>query len=316
MFYIYIAHRLFAAHDRALGALAARTLAEAVGAEEVFLPFCDTDEEDLIADVKGRRLFELDSQRLRHLSGMLALLHGPSLDDGVCMEIGFAAALGVPVVALTTDFITYASAPDAPGWSFPDPLIDRLAAAVITAPMLGPAPEQPAGRFADFEHRNRTQLDDAVHLACRRLVELAHPARTADAARPRDRPIAFVETSPYRRHAADDEISTRLRDLGYRVAVTTRLTARDPLAAAAADWAAAMIADLVIADVSGPEAPPGAAALIGAAAATGRTALAYNPAPAWTLARGREPNWRNLMIQYGVGGVFTDPADLKTLVER
>lgn len=312
----YIAHRLFAAHDRATGAQVARTLADIVGPDKVFLPFCDTHEEDLVADVKGRRLFELDSQRLKRLTGMLALLHGPSLDDGVCMEIGFAAALGVPIVALTTDFITYASAPDAPAWSFPDPLIDRLAAAVIAAPMLGSAPEQPSGRFADFEHRNRIQLSDAVHVACQRLIELAHPARTAEPAPPRQRPIAFVEPSPYRRGAGDDEISTQLRELGYRVAVATRWTARDPLAAAAADWAAAMIADLVVADVSGPEAPPGAAALIGAAAATGHSALAYSPAPAWTFAHGREPNWRNLMIQYGVAGVFTDPADLKALVER
>jgi nucleoside 2-deoxyribosyltransferase len=35
---------------------------------------------------------------------MAAILHGPSLDDGVCMEIGYAAASGIPVLLLTTDF--------------------------------------------------------------------------------------------------------------------------------------------------------------------------------------------------------------------
>jgi hypothetical protein len=54
--------------------------------------------------------------------------------------------------------------------------------------------------------------------------------------------------------------------------------------------------------------------MIGAAAAAGRTALAFQPVPAWTFAHGREPNWRNLMIQYAVGGVFTTAADLKALV--
>jgi methylmalonyl-CoA mutase cobalamin-binding subunit len=43
----YIAHRLFAAHDRALGAYFARRLAERAGMDAVFLPFCDTSEEDL-----------------------------------------------------------------------------------------------------------------------------------------------------------------------------------------------------------------------------------------------------------------------------
>lgn len=33
-----------------------------------------------------------------------------SLDDGVCMEIGYAAALGVPIVMLTTDFQIYGTA--------------------------------------------------------------------------------------------------------------------------------------------------------------------------------------------------------------
>jgi nucleoside 2-deoxyribosyltransferase len=97
----YVAHRLFSAHDRALGAYVAQRLASRVGADAVFLPFCDTDEEDLADACKGRRLYELDRERLRRIDGMLALLHGPSLDDGVCMEIGYAAALGVPAPSLT-----------------------------------------------------------------------------------------------------------------------------------------------------------------------------------------------------------------------
>lgn len=99
----YVAHRLFAAHDRAVGAYVASRLASAAGLENVFLPFCDTDEENLVADCKGLRLFELDRARLLRLSGMIAVLHGPSLDDGVCMEIGFAVASGVPVVLFSTD---------------------------------------------------------------------------------------------------------------------------------------------------------------------------------------------------------------------
>ena len=44
---------------------------------------------------------------------------------------------------------------------------------------------------------------------------------------------------------------------------------------------------------------------------TGPVSVTYR-----TFAHGREPNWRNLMIQYGVEAMFTDPADLKILVER
>jgi nucleoside 2-deoxyribosyltransferase len=42
----------------------------------------------------------MDCDRLRRINGMIAVLHGPSLDDGACMEIGFAAARGVPVVII------------------------------------------------------------------------------------------------------------------------------------------------------------------------------------------------------------------------
>lgn len=56
----------------------------------------------------------------------------------------------------------------------------------------------------------------------------------------------------------------------------------------------------LLVDVSGPETPPGAALLIGAACATGRPVAAYLPRSTYTHADGREPNHRNLMIQYGV----------------
>ena len=61
----------------------------------------------------------MDCERLRRIDGMIAVLHGPSLDDGVCMEIGFAVARGVPVVILTTDFETFGPRADGPASSSP-----------------------------------------------------------------------------------------------------------------------------------------------------------------------------------------------------
>jgi hypothetical protein len=162
---IYVAHRLFAAHDRALATALAERLAAKVGAERVFLPFCDTDEEDLVAEVKGRRLFELDQERLSRLDAMIAVLHGPSLDDGVCMEIGYAAASGVPVLLLTTDFQTYSLTYDSAPLDFPDPLIQAVANRVIRVPRLGPPSsslQQGATRYAEFLSRNLAQVDDAT----------------------------------------------------------------------------------------------------------------------------------------------------------
>ncbi|MER5549961.1 hypothetical protein ABT072_48150 [Streptomyces sp. NPDC002589] len=69
---------------------------------------------------------------------------------------------------------------------------------------------------------------------------------------------------------------------------------------ACADWASALSAERVLVDASGPETPPGAALLIGGACATRLPAAAYLPRSTSTHATGREPNHRNLMIQYGI----------------
>jgi hypothetical protein len=256
----YIAHRLFAAHDRGVGAYVASQLAEVAGGDSVFLPFCDTDEEHLVSDLKGRTLFELDCARLRKITGMIALLHGPSLDDGVCMESGFAAALGVPVVLLTTDFQTYTPGPGRDGSVF----------ALLSATSA-----------ASTEAATCTTAAD-----CR---------------------LAYIEPSPY---MADDmwtNITRHLRADGWTVHVAHRFLDRtDTTKAAQVDWTAAAAASLAVVDTRGPETPPGAALITGAFTATGQPVLAAHTGALRTLADGREPNWRNLMIQYAVTARFSD----------
>jgi nucleoside 2-deoxyribosyltransferase len=311
----YVAHRLFAAHDRALGALVASRLADETGPGSVFLPFSDTNEEELVADNKGRRLFELDRQRLADLSGMLTVLHGPSLDDGVCMELGYAAALCAPIVALTTDFITHGLNHIGPELAFPDPLIETLVTEIVRLDKLGTSASTSSNRFDDFRSRNNSQLTAAVDEAVSRLLQLAHTVGTVRTTRSRLRsghqPVAFCEPSPYWTDPSWEWVTTELNTLGYGVHPAERLSAPDPRSAADADWAALRDADLLIVDVSGPEAPPGAAALIGAAAALGLRVLAHTGRRSWTFATGREPNWRNLMIQYAVHDQFTDLPTLR-----
>jgi Nucleoside 2-deoxyribosyltransferase len=302
----YVAHRLFAAHDRALGAYIAARLAERAGADAVFLPFCDTDEENLVSDCKGRRLFELDCLRLRQITGMIAVLHGPSLDDGVCMEVGFAAALGVPVAIVTTDFQTYGPEPDQPGFAFPEPLLGQLAVTVERAHRLGPGGRsRGSDRFSLFLDQNL----DPVRVATGHVIDGLLSARTACLPGPQRFParpsLAFIEPSPY---LADDmwsAVADTLRLKGWTVYVAKRLQpGADTASAARADWAAARAAGLAIVDARGPEAPAGAALIAGACTATGRPVLAAHPGTWPSFADGREPNWRNLMVQYAVSARF------------
>jgi hypothetical protein len=272
---------------------------------------------NLTADVKGRRLYELDRERLRRIDGMVALLHGPSLDDGVCMEIGYAASLGVPVVIVTTDFQTYGLAPDGPAAIFPDPLIELLAAKVVRVSRLGPSRETPAdGRFEAYMYQNLTPVAEAADIAAEVLT-----AGAADlpvlAAEECAQPLAFLEPSPYTPTGIWAEIIDYLRSSGWKVHLAERLRVGGNIHEAALnDWEAIRHADLAVVDVAGPEAPPGAALVTGACSAAGRRVLATGHGCGWTFADGREPNWRNLMIQYAVHGRFTGIGEFACLANQ
>ncbi|MFJ6574182.1 nucleoside 2-deoxyribosyltransferase [Streptomyces sp. NPDC091292] len=297
---IYVAHRLFSAHDRALAAGLADRIAAKVGPDRVFLPFCDTDEEDLVAEVKGRRLFELDRERLASLDAMVAILHGPSLDDGVCMEIGHAAASGVPVIVLTTDFQTYSLSEAGPHLDFPDPLLQAVATRVVRVPKLGPPtppPTQTESRFQSFQARNAAQTITALDATVDALLDLPDDTpRLVGSPAVIGAPV-YVEASPYTAWGRD-HLAKACVDVGHTVVVPQRFTAPDPVAGALADLTAVCSAARLLADVSGPETPPGTALLIGAAVASGVPVAAFQPRPTFTHAHGREPNWRNLMVQY------------------
>lgn len=315
----YVAHRLFAAHDRALGAFIAHHLARRFGQDAVFLPFCDTDEETLVDPCKGKRLFELDCQRLPHLDGMIAVLHGPSLDDGMCMEIGYAAALGVPIVAVTTDFQTYAQTLDAAARSlFPDPLLQLLVSAAITEPQLGPTQTAAAtDRFEDFLHRNLAPLATAARSATDAFAEISRTVPLPPA--PDDGRLIYLEPSPYGPSQWVDTVAHLLAERGWDIHIAHRLRLlMEPDAAepspAYEDWQALGHSTIAVVDVHGAESPPGAAIIVGACQATGRHVYAPDPNCGWTFAPGREPNFRNLMIQYGLTGIFRRPHELANIL--
>lgn len=311
----YIAHRLFAAHDRALAAVLAHRLAEEHGPGSVFLPFCDTDEENLIAETKGRRLFELDTHRLDDITAMVAVLHGPSLDDGVCMEIGYAAARGTPVIAITSDFLTYGPTPDEHAhFAFPDPLLTATTSAVIKTHRLGAAPVPGSTPYADFLSQNLATIENLVDQAARATHRPPRsPATFPDLnSRPH---VAYVEPSPYGLNDRMHDTAELLRNNGWSIYLADRFNdGQAPLERAGADWTALAGSHIAVVDVRGPETPPGAAMIIGACVAAGRPVYAPNPRCWWTFADGREPNNRNLMIQYGLTATFDLPEELPALV--
>ncbi|GAA3762068.1 nucleoside 2-deoxyribosyltransferase [Salinactinospora qingdaonensis] len=307
----YLAHRLFAAHDRALAARIADHLAQYVGSDTVFLPFCDTDEDALVADTKGQLLYDLDRQRLDRADGLLALLHGPSLDDGVCMEIGYAAARAVPIVVATTDFQTYGPTAHNSVSTFPDPLIDVVAQQIVRAHRL------PAGnyhtaknRLTAFAQQNHDLIDRLGPRATAALLDTASPAPLASP--PTTPPRLYIEPSPYIHDPRWQESVRALQQHGWSTYTAARLqVTTDVPAAARTDWSEAQRCHAALVDVRGPETPPGAALIAGMYTALKRPVYTMNPPGWWTFAHGREPNTRNLMVHYAIQRI-AGPAELAT----
>ena len=82
-------------------------------------------------------------------------------------------------------------------------------------------------------------------------------------------------------------VAGHLEARGWTVQVATRFCLdADTLVAAQADWAAFCRSTLAVVDVRGPEVAPGAALMIGACTATGRSVLAGYSA-GWQTLRGR-----------------------------
>lgn len=110
---IYCASSLFSPLTRIEGYNLAQAFEESASSRSqahnnyqfTFLPFKDTYQSDLVGDSKARKIFELDIQHLEKSGALVARVDGIAKDSGVCMELGYAYALGIPIGLICTDFI-------------------------------------------------------------------------------------------------------------------------------------------------------------------------------------------------------------------
>jgi nucleoside 2-deoxyribosyltransferase len=74
------------------------------GYEKCFLPYRDSNDK-----VKGKpnptlEIFKMDCDTICNSSLILGYYDGPSYDSGIGFELGYAFALGIPIVLVTTDY--------------------------------------------------------------------------------------------------------------------------------------------------------------------------------------------------------------------
>lgn len=96
---IYFAGPLFTQAERAWNQTIAAALAAA--GHSVFLP---QTEVQAIPLLEADAIFGVDVRGVRSAEAVVAVLDGADADSGTCFECGLAYALGIPIVAVRTDF--------------------------------------------------------------------------------------------------------------------------------------------------------------------------------------------------------------------
>lgn len=96
---IYFAGPLFTQAERDWNHRVAARLTEA--GHHVFLP---QDEVKAITTLQADTIFRIDIDGVRAADAVIAILDGADPDSGTCFECGIAFALGIPIIAVRTDF--------------------------------------------------------------------------------------------------------------------------------------------------------------------------------------------------------------------
>lgn len=106
---IYICTKLFNYSDKLQAEHFEESLKRVEGIS-IFMPFRDTDENNLKGENRARLVYDADIERLN--SGeiiLLAVLYdGICKDEGISFEIGYAYGKNIPIFIVNTDFIWYA----------------------------------------------------------------------------------------------------------------------------------------------------------------------------------------------------------------
>ncbi|AEA46496.1 nucleoside 2-deoxyribosyltransferase [Archaeoglobus veneficus] len=61
------------------------------------------------SEEEKRRIFEMDLSALKGCDAVVAVLDGECIDSGTAFELGYAYAMGKPIIGIKTDYRTFSS---------------------------------------------------------------------------------------------------------------------------------------------------------------------------------------------------------------
>jgi nucleoside 2-deoxyribosyltransferase len=126
---LYLAGPLFTQAERAWNRDLAAALRRA--GHDVFLP---QEEVQNLGLLDADAIFRLDVDGVRAAEAVVAVLDGADADSGTCFECGLAFALGIPIVAVRTDFRGGGDALPNQRLSTINLMLSQAAAAVVHLP--------------------------------------------------------------------------------------------------------------------------------------------------------------------------------------
>lgn len=145
---IYFAGPLFTQAERSWNELVARELGNA--GFEVFLP---QTEVKAIPTLNADAIFQVDVDGVRSADVIVAVLDGADPDSGTCFECGLAYALGIPIVAVRTDFRAGGDALPGQKLATINLMLSQAASEIVNLP-------DPATTFDAFVERLTETLKD------------------------------------------------------------------------------------------------------------------------------------------------------------
>lgn len=100
---IYIAAPLFSVAEREFNVSLAKALILGLDHCNILLP------QEFAASISGQqgfldRVFQYSLESIKKSDLLVAVLDGPDVDAGTCVEIGYAYALEKPIIGIRTDF--------------------------------------------------------------------------------------------------------------------------------------------------------------------------------------------------------------------
>ena len=312
----------------------------------VFLPFRDSDEEDIQSDDKAGEIYRADCLRLtERCFSVIGFTEGLAKDAGVMWEYGFAYAVGLPTLLFVSDFFWWRMV--RPGGEFRgdtfilDPLVDACIGKVVVEndlPMDGET-LLPTVRDLDAQilkkeqfrrrlERGRTKLLDRVRDETRAMCLDGDPfIASPPHVRGGGSPHIFVEgegASEWQRMMMAD-VGSRLERDGYAVQTSSRFGVVER----GERGEPGSLADDIRSDIEGVkdaqalvilgegwDVAPGSAFLQGYAAALGIPIVVYYAGDRIFEAHGGTRMWVNLMLECSADAMAYSVDEIPTAVKR